>query len=46
MAVLGDTYCLAGQVDAARAAWERALSLYGDVDQPEVERVRALLNDL
>jgi len=40
---VGDTHRDAGNLQAAREVWQEALTILGDIDQPEAERVRARL---
>jgi DNA-binding SARP family transcriptional activator/tetratricopeptide (TPR) repeat protein len=40
---LGDTHHAAGNADAARTAWQHAVTILDDLDHPDAERVRAKL---
>jgi DNA-binding SARP family transcriptional activator/Tfp pilus assembly protein PilF len=43
---LGEAHRAAGDPDAARDAWQRALDVLGELDHPDVDRVRAMLEEL
>jgi predicted negative regulator of RcsB-dependent stress response len=43
---LGDTYRGAGDIEAARNAWEQALSILRDLDHADAADVQAKLTDL
>jgi predicted negative regulator of RcsB-dependent stress response len=40
---IGDAHCGLGDLDAARRAWQQAARIFGDLDHPDSERVRAKL---
>ncbi|OLB65271.1 MAG: hypothetical protein AUI10_07485 [Actinobacteria bacterium 13_2_20CM_2_72_6] len=42
---LGDAHMAAGAVDAARATWRQALTIFDDLAHPEADAVRALLDE-
>jgi hypothetical protein len=41
---LGDTQHSAGDIEAARRTWTRALRIFGEIDHPDRDQVRAKLN--
>ena len=43
---LGDARHAAGDADGARAAWEEALTILDDLQQPEAGEIRAKLMEL
>ena len=42
---LGDTHLAAGEPGEARAVWRQSLTILEQIDHPEAEQVRALLDD-
>ncbi len=43
---LGDTHLATGDTTTARAAWQQALAILGELNHPEAEQVRAKLATL
>jgi tetratricopeptide (TPR) repeat protein len=42
---IGDAYGRLGNLAAARQAWQQAMSIFGDLDHPDRERLRGKLRD-
>jgi hypothetical protein len=40
---MGDTHYAAGSLRAARAAWQQALTILDEIDDPDADQVRARL---
>jgi DNA-binding SARP family transcriptional activator len=46
LAHLGDSQLAAGNADAARTSWQRALTILDELDHPDADEVRAKLDEL